>query len=405
MNQPTTDLSNDEMSDEILRRAIASMQEEAVPLGPSAELIAVTRRSLRESDQRRGRALPYFPRTSITRLAAAVAGLLLTVVTAVVLSVAVKPPSSAFGQVLKQIRDASSMSYTQVMTVEGQPGEIVTKVFVSPDGRRRSEMPGAGTTTIFDTNGYIRITLLDITKTALVQQPRPDHGINAGRMFLAWLEDLKKLGDKPDKNLGQKEFDGKRATGFVATLGKSSFTIWVDDGTGELARIEYDSLVNGAPAHITVTDFRFDEKVDDALFDFSVPAGYKIWKSPIATSDAVAPIGETNIVEALRGYTKRDGGKFPASLSDWGQWAVLFSKGSQEGSNDPETTRVMSHLGAILPFLISMPKDNYAYLGEGKTTDEKDAIVFWYRKPDGTYRAIYGDLSVKDITAADLTKK
>jgi outer membrane lipoprotein-sorting protein len=280
MNQPNTDSSNDEMSYDILRRAIASMQEEVVPLGPSAELIDATRHAVHESDQRHGRALLYYPRTPITRFAAAAAGLLLTVVTAIALSVAVKSPSSAFGQVLKQIREASSMSYTQFMTVEGQPGEIVTKVFVSPDGRRRSEMPGAGTTTIFDTNGYIRITLLEITKTALVQEPRPDHGINAGRMFLAWLEDLKKLGDKPDKNLGQKEFDGKRATGFVATLGKSSFTIWVDDGTGELARIEYDPLVNGAPAHITMTDFRFDEKLDDSLFDFSVPAGYKVWESP-----------------------------------------------------------------------------------------------------------------------------
>jgi outer membrane lipoprotein-sorting protein len=404
MNQPTAGSANDEMSNEILQRAITSMQDEAVPPGPSAELIAATRHAVQELDQRHPRAPRYFPRTPSMRITAAAAGLLLTVATGIVLSLAVKPPSSAFGQVLKQIRGASSMSYTQFMTVEGQPGEIVTKVFVSPDGRRRSEMPSAGTTTIFDTNGYIRITLLEITKTALVQEPKPDHGINAGRMFLAWLEDLKKLGDKPDKNLGQKEFDGKRATGFVATLGKSSFTIWVDNGTSELARIEYDSLVNGTPAHITMTDFRFDEKLDDSLFDFSVPAGYKIWKSPIAAADPGASSGETNIVEALRGYTKRDGGKFPASLSDWGQWGVLFSKDSRDGGVDPEATRVMSHLGAILPFLMSMPKDSYAYLGEGKTTGEKDAIVFWYRKPDGKYRAIYGDLSVKDTTAADLPK-
>ena len=52
-----------------------------------------------------------------------------------------------------------------------------------------------------------------------------------------------------------------------------------------------------------------------------------------------------------------------------------------------------------------MPKDNYAYLGKGKTVDQKDAIVFWYKKPDGTYRAIYGDLSAKDISADEVPTK
>ena len=65
----------------------------------------------------------------------------------------------------------------------------------------------------------------------------------------------------------------------------------------------------------------------------------------------------------------------------------------------------MANLGASLPFLVSMRKDNYAYLGKGKTVDQKDAIVFWYKKADGTYRAIYGDLSAKDIKAENLPKK
>jgi hypothetical protein len=64
----------------------------------------------------------------------------------------------------------------------------------------------------------------------------------------------------------------------------------------------------------------------------------------------------------------------------------------------------MSHLGAILPFLMSLPKDDYAYLGAGKTVEQKDVVVFWYRKSGGAYRAIYGDLSIKDITAEDLPK-
>ena len=84
---------------------------------------------------------------------------------------------------------------------------------------------------------------------------------------------------------------------------------------------------------------------------------------------------------------------------------MLFSKDSHDGKLDAEATRVLANLGAITPFLVSMPKENYAYLGKGMTVDQKDGIVFWYKKEDGTYRAIYTDLTVKDITAEKLPKK
>jgi hypothetical protein len=150
-----------------------------------------------------------------------------------------------------------------------------------------------------------------------------------------------------------------------------------------------------------MTDFRFNERLDESLFSFAVPPGYKVQQQSAIPS---VPGGEASIIEALRGYTKRDDGKFPASITDWGPWAVLFSKDSRDGTVDPETTKVLAHLGAITPFLVSMPKDDYAYLGEGKSVDQKDAIVFWYKRPDGTYRAIYGDLSAKDILAENLRR-
>jgi hypothetical protein len=49
-------------------------------------------------------------------------------------------------------------------------------------------------------------------------------------------------------------------------------------------------------------------------------------------------------------------------------------------------------------FLMTLPKDEWAYLGEGVKLGEKDRIVFWYL--DGKtnkYRAVHGDLSAKEI--------
>ena len=337
------------------------------------------------------------------------ASLLFIAGTATLLTLAIKTPSSAFGQALKQLREARSMSYVGLITVQGQQQPIRTRVFVAEDGRKRQEMetpvigkPG-GVVTIFDAAGKIRIVLIENSKLALVHdQAKTERGKIVGPGFLAWLQTLKKLGDKPDKELGQKELEGKRVTGFVATQGTFTFTMWVDSATGKIVRIENNSPVNGADYHVVMTDFRFNEKLDDSLFSFAVPAGYKVRQQPMTPS---VPGGEASVVEALRGYAKRAGGKFPSSLADWGPWVAIFSKGSSDGTPDSEATHVMANLGAILSFLVSMPKNNYAYLGKGKTVNQKDAIVFWYKRADGTYRAIYGDLSAKDIKAENLPKK
>lgn len=335
------------------------------------------------------------------------ASVLFIVTTATFLTLAIKTPSSAFGQALRQLREAHSMSYAELITVPGQKQPVRTKVFVAENGRKRMETPGignpGGVVTIFDAAGNARILLIENSKLALVREQAENAQREiVGGNFLAWLQTLKKLGDKPDKELGQKELDGKRATGFVATQGTFRFTMWVDATTGEPVRIEYESPVNGADLHVAMTDFRFNEKLDDSLFSFVVPPGYKVRQQPTVPP---VPGGEESVVEALRGYTKRAGGKFPSSLADWGPWAVLFSKGATGGLIDPEATRVLANLGAITPFLVSMQKENYAYLGNGKTVNQRDAIVFWYKKADGTYRAIYGDLSAKSIKAENLPKK
>ena len=48
-------------------------------------------------------------------------------------------------------------------------------------------------------------------------------------------------------------------------------------------------------------------------------------------------------------------------------------------------------------------KDSFRYLGKGVKLGHKDRIVCWYRlKGAKTYRAVYGDLSVKDVAPEDL---
>jgi outer membrane lipoprotein-sorting protein len=283
MNEQTADRPESELPDDILQQAIESIEKEAVPAGPPPELVSATLRALEGFAQPEQRPLPFVPRTRFMKFAAIAASLLLLTSLLARFVPTVESPHAfgeEFGRALKQVREAGLMSYVQEMTIEGQKKPIISKDFIAEDGRRRTEMVG-NVTTIFDTTGNIRITLLGKTHTALVGEAKENHGFNPGKMFLDWLQQLKELGDKPDKELGQRELDGKRVTGFVVTQpGRGAFTMWISGATSEPVRIEYDLQVNGAPAHITMKDFHFDQKLDESLFSFDVPAGYEIFGRP-----------------------------------------------------------------------------------------------------------------------------
>ena len=48
-------------------------------------------------------------------------------------------------------------------------------------------------------------------------------------------------------------------------------------------------------------------------------------------------------------------------------------------------------------------RSTFQYLGKGVKLGSGDRIVCWYKlKSTGTYRAVYGDLTVKDVAPKDL---
>ena len=309
---------------------------------------------------------------------------------------------SAFGEVIKQLRDARSFSYVKHIDVEGQTKPIEVKIIVAEDGRQRQEM--VGTVSIMDPSSQIRLTLITASKTAIVSEPQviPPGSPPPKKHPVEWLDDLKTHGDKPDKRLGKKILDGRSVEGFVAMQSQYAYTVWIDNQTKELVQVEHEMPVKGSSiTKVTMTNFRFNEKLDTSLFSYDVPEGYKTINQPRFDLPKTAG-SETSIVEALRGFTKLSDGKFPKSISDWGEFVILVSKGSQDGQLDKESREIAGHLGSILPFLTTLPKDDYEYLGSGKSVDDKRCIVFWYRNKDAKFRAIFNDLTVSDVDEKDV---
>src|SRR4051812_39832638 len=148
---------------------------------------------------------------------------------------------------------------------------------------------------------------------------------------------------------------------------------------------------------MVMTDFAVNPQVDARQFDTTVPEGYRRNEMVAAIAQELAQSkGEDHVIAALRGYAERTDGHFPKRLDDWSAFVSLI-KGDANGKPSEKDTAFMAHVGSIGPWAFSLPKNGYAYLGDGVTLGEKDKIVFWYQDPTTKkYSAIYGDLSVRE---------
>ena len=418
MNELPIEPTEIEANGEMLQQAVDSFRREAIPTGPPTALANATVEALRQSELEDPRTFSIIPRTLTMKILTTAAGLFLLVGSATLVPLSTKATTSAYAQVIEQVREARSMAYMRIITHVNESRQRKSKIYIAADGRMRTDHFGNEDSvqgvSISDETGIPRIILEPRTKEATVmREPDSDRKSKPGgrgRRELDKFEKFRELANKPERQLGERVLDGRPVTGFVGKRGDQEYTIWIDSASGQLARIEYDfietsmkgggEIVDRKPAHAVLSDFQFNPELDDSLFSWEVPPGYTVWKRPTQPRG-----GEASIIEALRGYTQHTGGTFPASLTDWDEWSNLLSKDSVGGAPGPQTLRVMSHLGAISTFLDALPKDEYAYLGSGKSTEDKGAMIFWYKKPDGVYRAIYDDLMIKDVTVEDVAIK
>ena len=222
-----------------------------------------------------------------------------------------------------------------------------------------------------------------------------------------YLEVLKttlvRLQDSPHfvvEDLGVREIDGREAVGFLAKHPQVEITIWADAKTGLPVRIEQKER----QALYIVKNMQFDAPLDDTLFSMEVPDGYKLQQMELDLNSAT----EADFVEGLRMMAETFGdGRFPDSvaLADFlKQLPTIRKKSESLGLSDEEGAALGKKLQLYLVFLQRFKGEGkWYYRGKGVKLGDSQAPIFWYRPKDSqTYRVIYGDLRVEDVTLENL---
>jgi len=252
-----------------------------------------------------------------------------------------------------------------------------------------------------------------------------------------WMESLKKYNDPTaiikqilscnHTSLGQSVIDGITVEGFQtkdpaykggffgqADLGRESekvdVKIWVDINTFLPVQSEEDILAkDGTYLHEVSSDFHWNVPIDEAGFEPNIPDDYT---SPVG--DLIfPPTDEENAIKGLRIYADL-AGKYPNSLDKqiieqeeskkliWGDTA------SWEELTADEITKITNDIVAPILILVDFYKTlvvdekEPAYYGQSVTPKDSKMLLMRWKVSDNAYRVIFGDLSVKTVTAEEL---
>ena len=446
--------------DDRLDQALHDFRDADIPDGPPPEVLSQTLAALRLID---GAKPPHSSHLlnrmgTMPSFARIAAGLLIAAGSIGLLSLLTpdrKGPGVAFADVLKQVQAARTMSYTMRFGDDPTP----YRVSRMEPGLTRTELPGGGVTIMDRTTGK-NLVLNSTGKLAIFFENKSGSPAGIGADLIDQLRDFR---GKPDKDLGEKVFNGRAARGFRIEAGGWSPVVWVDVKTNLPIRMETKinavsvgakpvptAAAPAAPTKVATTfnpaavkpaqpegakpvpavvappaapspavksifntdgtmtvvydDFVFDARLDKSLFSMTPPEGYTTQAIPLPVVKA-AP-AEKDLVDLLGEYAKLSGGRFPNDLQVTSLMDVMKDIKVTKAGLDDTTNAWIAKVGPGIGLIWAMPPDSdVLYTGKDVKSGQADKPIFRYR-PQGskTYRVIYADLTVKDVEPSQIPK-
>jgi len=333
-------------------------------------------------------------KSSMTRIAAAAA----VIVVAALGVHYMMGPSVTFADVVKPLLNARTLILDMIVGDE-ETGTVIHDIIV--DQRIRRVISGQEhVVNIIDPESAKMLTLH--TEGKIAAHSDIQGSLQEGtRDYVASLRktitDVQNNPGFKAKELGEREIDGQKVIGFSA----NGFTIWADAETALPVRIEVESPQLSA----VFKNFQFNVPVEEleSLVSMDLPDGYTEQKKVFDMTTST----EQDLVECLRIWAEvLMDGNFPEAIGMeelMTQLPQIEAKLGESVASAEEGTQKGMTLGKGMLFIMGLKDQHYA--GNGVKLGEADKAIFWYLPEGaGTYRVIYGDLSVKDVAEENLPK-
>jgi hypothetical protein len=353
-----------------------------------------------------------------------------------------RPGPMAFGDTIEQIQKAKTITWKTTIyeRVESKDGkrhwyraEQRKFAYKSPGLYRETDFDQKGNTCLIEITDVARkkiLTLYPINKVAVVaEDARVYHDLHEP------FDDAQSALKNPNLRFVEKR---KTANGEVNVFrhveGRCFFDCWIDMKSKQLVEYRINQGDN-----ITLTDYEndpmrnakpddedsggsivgsidneinYNADLDDSLFQFDIPEGYKI------ETKKRHYVTEQEMIDFIRILADENGQIFPDQILDIPSERYNKYRAMPKSERSPQAQKlidIQDHYdklevrgGPVRGFLEKNAAEwlSFRYLGKGVKIGDKDAFVCWYRLKDSKdpdmYRVVYGDLSVKDVAAKDL---
>jgi outer membrane lipoprotein-sorting protein len=324
--------------------------------------------------------------------------------------------SNAFAEVVEQFKKLRACTYKLSTVIEGAP-TMEFRVSYKEPGHMRMDVssllaPNAATS-IIDSNRKKLVTLVHSTKQCITNDLTGEAG--APQISgLSLFEDLRRIPATGAEAVGSRQIGAVTASGFRINMSGANFVIWADPAAGKPLLVEYE-MANAKGMKGQMSEFNFDAQLDDSLFSLDPPAGYTVTNSQALKM--TGPSEEAFLLFLRKSAERMQGDLFPETV-DPAQMAksaynpaemAKMVKAMKKPAVAPTLEDTMKQAQEMTPglmFVMQMaPANDFHYAGKGIALGNAQKPIAWY-KPTGAqnYRVIYGDLSVRDVTPAELPK-
>jgi outer membrane lipoprotein-sorting protein len=336
-------------------------------------------------------------KSPMTRIAAAAA---LILVAALGINY-IMTPSVTWAQVIEPILNAKTIAFDLI--IGGEESGLTMHDIVAGSRIRRTMSNMPNMTQVIDLDNAQLLGLDTQAKTAVYVDIKGDLG-DRTRSYIKFVRQIiSQLQEGQVQELAEQTIDGQKAVGFIGKGQNEEVTIWADPRTGLPIRIEAKI---GQEFSFIMKNFEFNAAVDESLVSMDVPEGFTLQKTNIDLGNA----SEQDFVESLRIWAEIIGdGTFPEAIgteSVMREMPKLVQKVTAMQVSEEKGTQIcMSFAKGMLFHQILEGQGRWTYAGEGVKLGDASKAIFWYQPKDSaTYRVIYGDLTVKDVTPENLPK-
>jgi len=278
---------------------------------------------------------------------------------------------------------------------------------------QRREIRPDGTITVFDLS-IPKELLLDTEREQahehwLDMEPKTDFDLlaHANAMQQYAVEEL-----------GIETVEGHTVQGFHTASQFNDLTLWADVETQLPVRFRIIHVQ--ADRTILLEQFEFDVPFDETLFSTTAPAGYTVKKTGKGYADVPhvgAGLPEEPLLTGLKVVAEFLDGVFPPAIELPKIQQTLRQYIQDNNLSDEEVqeevqerllpvsdywTKAVWYINALRH---SQRATDLQYVGAGVQLGDAQAAIMWWCLPDAsTYRVIYGDLTIGDLTPGELPR-